>query len=186
MNKKLTKLRETSGHVEDRHPSQNDLPPIDKFHPDWWYYRQEMEEPIEMENESRYMNKKLIRLTESDLHKIVKESVNRVLKEANFRGERLHGNNPEDWEALTSLRNNLDTYGEYSPGSMTPKEKEKHHKAWKRNYRNFDSLTDKIDDELGQKPLSPEYDERYQKYADQSSKKYHNMRKNLGLPEFYH
>ena len=136
--------------------------------------------------ESKTMNKKLIRLTESDLHKIVKESVNRVLKEANFRGERLHGNNPEDWEALTSLRNNLDTYGEYSPGSMTPKEKEKHHKAWKRNYRNFDSLTDKIDDELGQKPLSPEYDERYQKYADQSSKKYHNMRKNLGLPEFYH
>jgi hypothetical protein len=28
------------------------------------------------------MNKKLIRLTESDLHRIVKESVNRVLKEA--------------------------------------------------------------------------------------------------------
>ena len=27
------------------------------------------------------MNKKLIRLTESDLHKIVKESVNKVLKE---------------------------------------------------------------------------------------------------------
>ena len=30
------------------------------------------------------MNKKLIRLTESDLHKIVKESVNRVLKESNW------------------------------------------------------------------------------------------------------
>lgn len=30
------------------------------------------------------MNKKLIRLTESDLHKIVKESVNRVIKEATF------------------------------------------------------------------------------------------------------
>ena len=29
------------------------------------------------------MNKKLIRLTESDLHRIVKESVNRILKEAN-------------------------------------------------------------------------------------------------------
>lgn len=27
------------------------------------------------------MNKKLIRLTESDLHRIVKESVNRVMKE---------------------------------------------------------------------------------------------------------
>lgn len=30
-----------------------------------------------------HMNKKLIRLTESDLHKIVKESVNRVIKESN-------------------------------------------------------------------------------------------------------
>ncbi len=29
------------------------------------------------------MNKKLIRLTESDLHRIVKESVNRILKESN-------------------------------------------------------------------------------------------------------
>ena len=29
----------------------------------------------------RYMNKKLIRLTEGDLHRIVKESVNRILKE---------------------------------------------------------------------------------------------------------
>ena len=96
MNKKPTKLRETSGYDElktqaskirnkDRHPSQNELPPIDKFHPDWWYYRQEMEEPVEIDdnykNESRYMNKKLIRLTESDLHRIVKESVNKVLKE---------------------------------------------------------------------------------------------------------
>ena len=33
--------------------------------------------------ESRNMNKKLIRLTESDLHKIVKESVNMILKETN-------------------------------------------------------------------------------------------------------
>ena len=31
------------------------------------------------------MNKKLIRLTESDLHRIVKESVNRVLNEMNVR-----------------------------------------------------------------------------------------------------
>jgi hypothetical protein len=31
------------------------------------------------------MNKKLIRLTESDLHRIVKESVNRVLKEGERR-----------------------------------------------------------------------------------------------------
>lgn len=34
-----------------------------------------------MNMESKTMNKKLIRLTEQDLHKIVKESVNRVLRE---------------------------------------------------------------------------------------------------------
>ena len=34
------------------------------------------------------MNKKLIRLTESDLHKIVKESTNKVLNEAGYEGTR--------------------------------------------------------------------------------------------------
>lgn len=37
-----------------------------------------------MNMESKNMNKKLIRLTESDLHKIVKESVNRILSEARY------------------------------------------------------------------------------------------------------
>ena len=31
------------------------------------------------------MNKKLIRLTESDLHKVIKESVNKVLTELDWR-----------------------------------------------------------------------------------------------------
>ena len=35
------------------------------------------------------MNKKLIRLTESDLHRIVKESVNRVLSEAQYTPKKL-------------------------------------------------------------------------------------------------
>ena len=35
-----------------------------------------------IKTEMKHMNKKLIRLTESDLHKIVKESVNRILKES--------------------------------------------------------------------------------------------------------
>jgi len=87
MNNKPTKLIEASKiRNKDRHPSQNELPPIDKFHPDWWYYRQEMEEPVEIDdnykNESRHMNKKLIRLTEGDLHRIVKQSVNKVLRES--------------------------------------------------------------------------------------------------------
>ena len=38
------------------------------------------------------MNKKLIRLTEQDLHRIVKESVGRVLKETDFHRGYKQGN----------------------------------------------------------------------------------------------
>ena len=48
--------------------------------------------------------KKLVRLTESDLHRIVRESVNRILNEVQYGGENLHGNNVEDWNALARLR----------------------------------------------------------------------------------
>lgn len=41
-----------------------------------------------LNNESRNMRKNIIRLTESDLHKIIKESVNRILKEGYY--EDLH------------------------------------------------------------------------------------------------
>jgi hypothetical protein len=40
-------------------------------------------------NESKNINKKLIRLTESDLHKIVKESVNRILNEINLTNKQI-------------------------------------------------------------------------------------------------
>lgn len=43
------------------------------------------------------MNKKIVRLTESDIHRIVKESVNRILKEAysNIYGDGLGINYPK-------------------------------------------------------------------------------------------
>jgi len=105
MNNKPTKLIEASKiRNKDRHPSQNELPPIDKFHPDWWYYRQEMEEPVEIDdnykNESRHMNKKLIRLTESDLHRIVKESVKRVLKEDDTQNLGINNYDPTNYDEL--------------------------------------------------------------------------------------
>ena len=87
MNKKATKFRETRG---NGHPSQNDLPSIDKFSPDYWYYREEMDEPddidINYENESKNMNKKVIRLTESELRRMISESVRSVLREGGIHG----------------------------------------------------------------------------------------------------
>ena len=51
-------------------------------------------------DESKNMNKKLIRLTESDLHKIVKESIQRIMNEGWFGNDKKYGEkwyNPLTW-----------------------------------------------------------------------------------------
>ena len=47
-------------------------------------YGERCGEPYEKWNESKEVNRKLIRLTESDLRKIVKQSVNKILKESSW------------------------------------------------------------------------------------------------------
>lgn len=78
------------------------------------------------------MNKKLIKLTESDLHKIVKESVNRILKEEidmgqlePFRNVPPHPRVPNDSEIrkqIRHLRNLIDDY-EMQGKDITPLQK---------------------------------------------------------------
>ena len=53
------------------------------------------------------MNKKLIRLTEGDLHRIVKESVNRVLNEGVF------GSEPPYYWSISELRKSGANLGEW-------------------------------------------------------------------------
>ena len=63
-------------------------PPIDEFHPDWWYYRQEIE-PEGIKNFDPLMDlsdeehDELLRqeFGESKLRRIIKESVKRILSE---------------------------------------------------------------------------------------------------------
>lgn len=60
-------------------------------------------------NENKVMNRKLIRLTESDLHKIVKESAKRIMKEVALKGKSgktysLHGTDPESWAVMSRVR----------------------------------------------------------------------------------
>lgn len=55
------------------------------------------------------MNKNRIRLTESQLHRVIKESVKRILNEVEFGGESLHGNSPEDWTAIGKVRHHINT-----------------------------------------------------------------------------
>ena len=68
------------------------------------------ETKIIIEDKTRHnMNKKLIRVTESDLHKIVKESVNRVLNESTIFDRKI----PEVIEFLEELWRRLES------GSLT-------------------------------------------------------------------
>lgn len=127
--------------------------------------------------------KKLVRLTESDLHRIVKESVNRVLNEVQFGGESLHGNNPADWNALDRLHRNLaDYYG--SQDEFDPRFFDHLHKS-ERDEKNFADLVDSENAALGQDIYSPEFDERARNYYRQGRQKYANMGKNLGLKPRY-
>ena len=68
------------------------------------------ESKIIIEDKTRHnMNKKFIRVTESDLHKIVKESVNRVLNESTIFDRKI----PEVIEFLEELWRRLES------GSLT-------------------------------------------------------------------
>lgn len=75
-------------------------------------------------NESKNMNKKLIRLTESDLHKIVKESVNRILNEIGdtAKGQymlgRLQGRQMGNGNRQQAM--NTQNYANKQLGSRTP------------------------------------------------------------------
>ena len=60
-------------------------------------------------NESVKASAKLIRLTESDLHRIVKESVNKIIQEITVKGKsgkeyKLGGNDPYSWLTVNKIR----------------------------------------------------------------------------------
>lgn len=54
------------------------------------------------------MNKKQIRLTESDLKQIIKESVNRVLNEKSFGIDRVHDSAERRWRTYEKLIMQID------------------------------------------------------------------------------
>ena len=62
------------------------------------------------------MNKKIIRLTESDLHKIVKESVNRILNERihNLHPDEINDDFFDDWKGFDS-RDDYKKMTDYDP-----------------------------------------------------------------------
>ena len=57
-------------------------------------------------NESR--NRSVIRMTESDLHRMVKESVNKILREHNFDLDTKQGQMDYDWDYLDNYKQKYD------------------------------------------------------------------------------
>lgn len=94
---------------------------------------------IENNRINTYLNmKKMIRLTEGDIHRIVKESVNRVLNEIKLGGESLHGNNAEDWAAMKYLRAKMADRASKFAGNAAFYGK--HGRNWERNSNNQNDL----------------------------------------------
>ena len=90
--------------------------------------------------------KKRVKLTESNLNRIVKESIKRVLNEVQFGGESLHGNNPEDWAAMKYLRNDrMDNEGETGLYDDDENWWSRNLLNWERNSKNEKNLLDKMD-----------------------------------------
>lgn len=78
--------------------------------------------------------KKTIRLTESDLHRVVAETVRRVINEVQVNGQSLHGNNAEDWGTMQNIRRQQF----YDSNGQNQKAKN----AWMRNFDNKKDMQD--------------------------------------------
>ena len=85
------------------------------------------------------MNKKLIRLTESDLHRIVKQSVKRILREMD---EGKVVNNKSYFRNLddSGVAEKGDSVWKYTNRDKSPEELEKHNKRAKNYKMNNDPL----------------------------------------------
>ena len=141
------------------------------------------------------MNKKLIRLTESDLHKIVKESVNRVLTELDWRtyanaAKKSKERASDDWEKAKTRKDPKDYshFYDYDKHSTMARDfdsaasqaldkkydgrhsvsTEEPHIQWIRRHPNSD-----IDMSFGgYRPLKG-YEENWSPYAHPTTDKYH-------------
>lgn len=76
------------------------------------------------------MARQIIRLTESDLHRIIEDTVRRIVKEVKYGGESFHGNDEADWRAMGCLR-------QYAvQNSKNDIERNYHRQAGERDYKN--------------------------------------------------
>lgn len=83
--------------------------------------------------------KRTIRLSEAELHRVIKESVNAILNEVKYDGVSYHGTNPYDWVDIKDIR---DEYGDRFIDDEIKAErngdenlKNQANRAWKKNYR---------------------------------------------------
>lgn len=76
------------------------------------------------------MARQIIRLTESDLHKIIENTVRRIVKEVKFGGESFHGNDEADWRVMGDLRHDAVL------NSKNDIERNYHRQARQRDYDN--------------------------------------------------
>ena len=114
--------------------------------------------------------KHTIKLRETELKRMIAESVNKMLNEVEFQGVRLDGKNPEDWEALGTVRDDLANiaYDDWRDGEGDEETFMKHIRGRNKNNANFYDMTD---------------NDNVVQHIRNGSKKAKTISKNLGLYE---
>lgn len=118
------------------------------------------------------MNKNRIRLTESQLYRVIEETVKGVLNEIRIGGESLHGNSPEDWTAMEKVR---DAYVDKNSRDVM------HH--GRQSLRDLDNAEDLYRKHASPFITSDNYLKGWQNMRSKGGNKANKISKNLGLRE---
>lgn len=136
--------------------------------------------------------KQTIKLRESELKRMIAESVNKILNEVEFNGQSYHGNRPYDWSRMAQLRHELSVNAKRDAGdeqrayeySFDPRDREhyydymntakKHEKNRDKNWKNYQELSKVVKESI--KRMLSESDEGMKQFI-----KMHKSSK-AGLP----
>lgn len=130
----------TDNELIDAEGSTKRLPPLAEYQKTLGGALQkikELQRKITESKQYRNMNKKLIRLTESDLHRIVKESVNKILNEY------VSGLDPRTLANYAKGREAQGQHDKAQQGMQTARD------TWNANYSDGDRMTDSFGDNYG-------------------------------------
>lgn len=132
--------------------------------------------------------KNTIKLTESDLKRVISESVKKIVSEVKFGGESLHGNNAADWNAIANLRDDrYENPKDFGVSYETEDDYENWSKFREKNRKNADrarSHAFDINTDYGRASSKEFFGDSFDNHVE-GMKKYKRIKNNLAMNESY-